>query len=187
MIISLNGDHWDEIYDGYGNVNFGGGMISLKPKTSSSPSETHAALVLSKLRVKDFTVSIKAVTKEQLRTGSTPNPWEVFWIFFNYNFVSGGKKETNYFMLKTNGCELGSACGDTDQKFLATTNDPKLDTGTEYEYVIDKSGSSVNVSIDGNNIINFSDSGSDLYDDYGYIGLYAEDAHVLITEVNFTA
>jgi hypothetical protein len=183
MKISLDSKHWDIIYDGYGDVNFNNDEIYLCPKSSTSQNETHSALVLSKLYVKDFTIKIKANTVEQLRKNSVPNPWEVFWIFFNYNPTSNGKKETNYFVLKANGSELGTACGEIQQKFLATTDNPKLILENEYLYEIRKDGSEVRVLIDGNEVINFSDDKNDLYDEYGYIGLYSEDACVKISDV----
>ena len=187
MKLNLDENHWEEVYNGYGEINFTDDKIILKPKISTSPSETHSALVTSFLRVKDFTLEIKATTINQLRKNSVPNEWEVLWIYFNYNPTKKGKKTTNYFLLKPNGYELGSAWNQTDQCFIETGDSVKLIIGEEYTYQITKTDCHITISIDGVEIINSDINESDLYDDYGYIGLYTEDAEVEISSFEFFA
>ena len=181
MIIPLNDEHWSVEYDGYGEVNIENDLIELQPKAATSNNETHAALVLSDIKVRDFYLKITAKTVEQLRENNTPNPWEVFWIFFNYIPAEDNNKDTNYFVLKQNGYELGRAWEETKQCFLDTGNNPQLILDTEYVYEIKKEGKNVQVWIDGQRIINFTDNNNEMTDDYGYIGFYSEDAVVNVS------
>jgi hypothetical protein len=106
---------------------------------------------------------------------------EVFWVMFNYvqigNATSNDKK-TNYFILKPNGCELGTAYGDLGQNFTATTSTPTLALGTPYQYTITKRGYHLTVAIDGVSVLDATYDHTGLYDQEGVIGLYCEDATV---------
>ena len=124
--------NWEVKYDGYGKVTIENKTIILKPKVSTDANETHAALVTTIERAKDFMLEIDAVTKCQLREKSQSNAWEVFWIFFNYNPTVDGKKKTNYFMLKTNGYEFGTAWDEVEQGFSDTGDTMSLTIGEEY-------------------------------------------------------
>ncbi len=181
MKLELDNENWEEVYNGYGEVRFDFNSILLKPDSAASASETHAALVKSEYELKDFTLELTAITKKQLRAGSEPNPWEVFWIFFNYIPTDDGKKQTNYFLLKPNGYELGRASDELEQVFLATGTDMQLEIGEEYIYKIYKSGNHIEININGIEIIN---GDYDLYNVYGSIGLYCEDAEVEVSSVD---
>lgn len=183
MKLEFNDENWEEVYNGYGSVIIDNNGIYLKPEIATAAGETHAALVKSDFEFRDFTLEIKAVTKNQIREGSEPNAWEVFWIFFNYVPTDDGKKRTNYFTLKPNGYELGTASGELDQVFLATGSDVQLEIGEEYVYRIYKSGSYIEVSINGSKVI---EGEYNIYDDYGSIGLYSEDAEVEVLSVDIT-
>ena len=185
MKIRINEEHWYVEYDGYGNVTFDNEKVVLEPKISTSENETHSALVLSYLQVKDFRIRITANTVEQLRENSVPKSWEVFWIFFNYNATENGNKETNYFILKPNGFEFGSAWGETEQCFVATNNEPILELDTEFEYDIVKSGLDIEIKIDRKIIYKNTVNSNDIFDCYGSIGLYTEDAKVAVSSVEF--
>jgi hypothetical protein len=119
-------------------------------------------------------------------------PQEVFWVMFNYvqvgNTTSTDKK-TNYFILKPNGCELGTAYGDLGQNFAATTTTPTLAFGTsphQYQYTITKRGYHVTAAVDGVLVFDATYNATTLYDQEGVVGLYCEDAAVQVTSVNFT-
>lgn len=187
--IPLTEAFWTVVYDGYGSVVFDEGGIVMEPMASTSPGETHAALVLAKQTLSsplaEFCLTIEATTEAQLRDTS-PNPWEVFWIFFNAVFEDG-HEETNYFILKTNGIELGRAFdGDDEQEFLVTESEPRLGLGSRVLYVLRKSPGRLTVSIDGEAVIDYT-NGTDpdfLYEHAGAIGLYTEDARVRVHSVS---
>lgn len=187
--ITLDPDDWTIVYTGYGTVDLNDpDGFFLEPMAATDPGETHAALVLSDeitgCTFQDFRLTINATTEAQLRT-PPPNPWEVFWIFFNYQTTTAGK-ETNYFILKTNGIELGQAYDSVGQNFLFTASAPTLSVGEEYEYVLEKSGTTLTVSIDGSEVLSYGSDPTDdpLYDQAGQIGLYTEDARVRIHSVS---
>lgn len=187
--IPLTEASWVVVYDGYGSVTFDDGGIVMEPMASTSAGETHAALVLAKTTVitplSEFCLTIEATTEAQLRS-SAPNPWEVFWIFFNTVF-DDGHEETNYFILKTNGIELGRAFdGGDEQEYLVTDNTPQLVLGSRVRYVLRKSPGALTVSIDDIPVIDYT-NGTDpdfLYEHAGAIGLYTEDARVRVHSVS---
>lgn len=188
--ILLTEENWDIPYDGFGSVSFDtvNGIV-LQPKASVTPNETHAALALSKLTeqfpVSNFKVTVKVTTEQQLRT-PVPNPWECFWIFFNYTIGTNGKKITNYFTLKTNGSELGTAYDEVGQTFLVTNSAPVLQIGTANEITLTKQGQQLQVTIDGKVAMTYDGATmpTPLIDTAGAIGLYTEDARVRIQTVS---
>lgn len=185
MKLEANETNWSVNYDGYGDIVFDNDSIILKPKTSTEESETHAALVTTFDRAKDFTLEIDAVTKSQLRENTEPNAWEVFWIFFNYNPTDDGKKKTNYFILKPNGYELGTAWDEVEQGFSDTGDNMVLSIGEEYKYTITKTGRYLQVCVNDIVLIDKEFDEDKLYDEIGSIGLYSEDAEVEIKRVDF--
>jgi len=105
---------------------------------------------------------------------------------FNYVQIGNGTsndKKTNYFILKPNWCELGTAYGDLGQNFTATTSTPTLALGTPYQYTITKRGYHLTVAIDGVSVLDATYDHTGLYDQEGVIGLYCEDAAVQVTSV----
>lgn len=160
----------------------------MQPAVSTVPYETHASLALSTLTMahpmKDFQVMIRASTEEQLRQ-PTPNGWEVFSIFFNYNVNSSSQKNTNYLKLTDSGLELGTLSDKNGQTFHATNKSRTLTVGMVNTYLLTKKGNHIEISIDGEPVINFTGSNSpnNLYDFPGAIGLYTEDARVRIYSV----
>lgn len=180
---------WDIIYDGFGFVSFSQTRgIILEPAAVENPAETQAALILASKTnqrpLRNFTVSVQVSTENQLRKVN-PNPWEVFWLFFNYNIAPEGTKETNYFVYKPTGIELGIAFGQTGQKFLATANSPTLSLGKINTLVLTKIDKLVHVFIDGNYALTYqaTKTKDDLFDTPGSIGLYTEDAKVHIHSI----
>lgn len=182
--ISLSSGDWTTIYNGYGSVSYDpANGIVLSPKAPTSPSETHSALTLANnLTPRNFKLSITATVEQQLRQNSPPNPWETFWIFFNYNQTSGGKK-TNYFLLKPNGVELGTAYDTVGQTFLQTGPTNVKAIGVSNTYDIEKVGNHVTVHINGQKVSDYIGS---VHDVAGSIGLYSEDARVRVTKVQVT-
>jgi len=181
---------WDILYDGEGFVSFDAqNGIILQPFASTSPSESHATLALATWTetspLKDFQIIIRASTEQQLRL-PTPNGWEVFTLFFNYEVDqsegSEGKK-TNYLKLTDQGVELGTLADKTGQTFLATNKRRTLSLGEINTYLLTKKGNHIEVSIDGERVVNFMGL-QQLYDLPGAIGVYTEDARAHIYSVD---
>jgi len=187
MRLKANESNWEINYDGYGEITFDEEQVILKPKTSTEEYETHAALITTIERAKDFTLEIDAITQCQLRENTQPNAWEVFWIFFNYNPTDDGKKKTNYFLLKPNGYELGTAWDEVEQGFSDTGDTMVLTIGEEYKYTITKTGRYLQICVNDIVLIDKEFDEDKLYDETGCIGLYSEDAEVVIKRVDFVS
>lgn len=184
---------WQIVFDGEGSVVFDANGILLTPK-AAIPGETHATLLLSKKTLshplKNFKMKVTLRNIAQLRVG-TPNPWEVFWIFFNYTLDTVGKKKTNYALIKPNGIEIGKAFNEVDQEFLLTENTPSVQIGTTYTMTLTKSSSHITVLL--NDVlagdyesVSIPPGPLDFYDVPGAIGLYCEDAQVRILSAVLT-
>jgi hypothetical protein len=159
----------------------------MQPEQSSESGETHAALLLIQQTVthpqKDFTVRLTVTTERQLRA-PVSNPWEVFWLFFNYVQDRTCFPETNYFLVKPNGIELGIAYEGHRQKFLYTKTSPSLKLNHPANWAVTKKGNTITISIDGVEIIAFA---GNIIDQPGAIGLYTEDAIVRVQNVALNA
>jgi hypothetical protein len=184
MTIPLTATHWTTAYDGYGDVTYDErDGIALAPKAAASPDTTHAALsLLNNHNVRNFRISVTANTVEQLRQNSAPNAWEVFWLFFNYQPTATGK-DTNYFLLKPTGVELGTAHHELAQTFLYTGPASAYPIGVSNRFEIEKIGNRVTANINGQRVMDYT---GNILDVSGQIGLYTEDARVQITDVQIT-
>lgn len=137
------------VWHGFGLVTFDGRTLAMEPAVSTRPEETHAPLVVvdRDLPTTGYRVSWKARTVRQLRTGSTPNPWEVLWVYFDYS----DPNHATYFTLKRNGWELGrrDPTGAGGQLFIATgewgTTPPDL---TKFRVInVERKGDTVTVTV----------------------------------------
>lgn len=181
----LGRSSWDIAYAGQGSIAFGPpGLVTLDSGVPAGPSATHGALVLlnRELPVGGYEVEVEYVLQSQLRSPN-PNPWETFWLFFSYQPLTSGKT-TNYVMVKPNGVEAGKAWGWIDQSFAFTAAEPRLKVGAVARL-------RVKVLPAGGARIFFQDgyvgevAGDRIYSQAGRLGLYVEDARVLIRVVRF--
>lgn len=182
--IPTSAPNWQTVYDGYGSVTFSAQQgIVLQPQTAASADDTHAALVLLRPTLlqpqRDFILTLTATTERQLRQPS-PNPWEVFWVYFNFRTDAAGRKSTNYFLIKPNGVELGRANDELAQTYLYTAAHPTLPVGQVAHWRLVKLGRKVTVWINGTKVMAFSGA---VYDVPGAIALYCEDARVRVQDV----
>lgn len=161
----------------WGNATFGATGVTLSSTVPTTPAETHSALVTTKQIWTNPTISFATTTLAQLRTGSAPNPWEVGWVMFRFRDLS----DYYYFILKTNGYELGKKQGSDAQVFLATGSLPALTVGTQRHVQVQVTGPRIRVSVDGAQVVDFTDphplSGA------GSVGLYEEDSLVSFISV----
>lgn len=183
-VVPTTSTAWTTVYNGYGAVAYDATAgIMMAPQVSTQPSETHAALTLANLpKMRNFRATITAKTEQQLRQNSAANAWEVLWLFFNYNPTTAGK-DTNYFMLKPNGVELGTATQNIGQTFLQTGPATASALGVYNKFEIEKIDKRVRVWING--VLSVDYTGS-IVDVAGSLGLYTEDARVRITNVQVT-
>jgi Domain of Unknown Function (DUF1080) len=156
-----------------------------KPKTSTNPNETHAALTLTTQLYEDMDILLKVKTNQQLRQNSTPNPWEVAWIMWRYQ----DDWHHYYFIFKPNGVELGKKQNDNqaeEQIFLHTANEPRLKINEWNTWYIKMSGNHIEIWLemaDGfwQRVVNHYDN--EPIGGPGKIGLYTEDAYVQFDDV----
>jgi hypothetical protein len=179
----IGGGNWLCLWLGYGPGYVSGGEIALKPKASTTLSETHSALVRSEFVLgQDWDISVTMTTDRQLRTKRVrgrqvpaPNPWEVAWLVAD--MVEDGSAGL-YFILKTNGVELGAYKGNGDQIFLFTTSSPQNRIGRSYLCRLVKVGSQITAVVNGQTVGTASITALGDWPLGDRIGLYTEDAAV---------
>jgi Domain of Unknown Function (DUF1080) len=160
-----------------------------KPKTSTNPNETHAALTLTTQVYEDVEMHLKVKTDQQLRQNSTPNPWEVAWIMWHYQ----DDWHHYYFIFKPNGIELGKKQNDNqaeEQIFLYTADEPIMKINEWNTWYLKMSGNHIEIWLemaDGfwQRVVNHYDNEPILGP--GKIGLYTEDAYVQFDDVYITS
>jgi hypothetical protein len=152
---------------------------TLSSQVPTSPAETHSALLIGSRTWGNQTISFRTTTLEQLRTGSAPNPWEVGWVMFHFRDLAN----YYYFILKTNGYELGKKQGSDAQIFLVTGDLPALVVGKAHSVTVVVRGARIRVSVDGAGVVDFTDPNPL---PAGSVGLYEEDARVSFDSVSLT-
>jgi hypothetical protein len=154
------------------------GGATLASAVPTAPAETHSALITSRRTWSNPTISFSTTTLAQLRAGSAPNPWEVAWVMFRFRDLAN----YYYFILKTNGFELGKKQGSDEQIFLDTGTLPSLSVGAPRQIQVQAKGPRIRVWVDGAHIVDFTDphplAGP------GSVGLYEEDSRVRFDSVS---
>ncbi len=188
---STNGN-WLDQFNGFGTtqvVTSTNPRLQEKPKTSTSASQTSAALVTSTSSFGDFDASLKMNTLAQLRTGSPPNAWEMAWVLWHYQ----SNNAFYYLILKTNGWEVGkeytNTSGQQDQCFLSTGSSPTFALNTQYTTRVQQVGSTITVWVNGLQLTSFTDSSSCGVSPYtnGNLGLYTEDAKAQFDDISVSS
>jgi Domain of Unknown Function (DUF1080) len=180
---------WLDVYGGFGTMGvpayYNNPVFFERPKTSTSPGETHASLAVNTKANSDFQMTLNMRTLSQLRQNSPPNPWETAWIFWHYT------DNYHYYalVLKTNGFQIekkdNNNNDDSGELYLVTTSTPKVKLGQWQTVTIRHEGSStgtphIQVWVDGIKAADFIDN--KIRNSYkmssGYMGLYNEDSRV---------
>lgn len=172
---------WQTIYNGYGTVSWNSTntVLTMSPKTATQAAETHAALVVSNESLtQPYEVTYTMKTNKQLRTGSTPNAWEVAWGLFGYK--TDGKFK--YFILKPNGFELGESLLNLAQNFLYTSS-TTFPINTAYNVDTIVANNIVTIKVNGTTYLQYTMSSKDQLTADGKIGLYTEDANVTFSNI----
>ena len=177
---------WQVGFTGYGSVRteLDGTTptLALSPKASTRADETHATLVRTQQEFGDLDLRLRVKTVRQLRTGSTPNPWETAWVLWHYT------DNTHFYsvVLKTNGWELGKEdpAYPGAQRFLATGDDVGFAPGTWHDVHVTQVGNVLSLRVDGRLLASFTDTERPYV--RGAVALYDEDAHTRFTGVAVT-
>ena len=197
--ISPNG-RWRSVWDGHGAMGVktdddGNNIFFLNPKAAERKNDTYSSLVRSVNNFTDFELTLNIRTDKQLRLNDPPNSWEAGWVFFRY----GDGFHYYWLVVKSNGVELGKKdcdnCVDPfrGQIFLKQLQTPTLQTGKWSTWNIQAIGNQIKVTIDGNQLIDYTDNTMSKKLRGGSIALYSEDANVVYDNVyitllsNFTA
>jgi hypothetical protein len=170
------------VFNGYGSVGVvrdGSKVLNLTPKASMSQDETHAALVTTVPNFENFELTVRMKTVEQLRK-TTPNPWEVGWVVWNYT----DNKHFYYLTLKPNGWELGKAdpAYPGAQRFVATGSDRTFPIGKWSTVRVRQVGNTVSVLANGETLVTFTDNERPYT--RGSVGFYTEDASVNFDDIS---
>lgn len=153
----------------WGLQSYAGSNVTLSSTPPTTANETHSSLITTKRTWLNSTISVGVTTQQQLRLGTAPNPWEVGWLMFRFQDLA------NYywFMLKTNGFELGKKQGSDQQIFLVTGDLPAAAVGQTRRIQVVAQGPRIQVFVDGSRVVDYVDPqplGS------GSVGLYEEDS-----------
>lgn len=181
---------WSLAYDGYGAASGirddGEWRFRLEPAAAHSPDQTHAALAISAESLADMEVSVRLVTRRQLRDPA-PNYWEVAWLLWCYT----DDLHFYYLALKPNGWEVGKEdpAYPGAQRYLATGSSPTYPIGRPYNVRIRKMGPAMQIFVDGDLLVRVQDNERPYRQ--GLVGLYSEDAavefsHIEMHHVNVT-
>jgi len=176
---------WFSAFDGYGRTAISGSgsqlAITLSPGIARSPSDTHAALVLTKAWYRDFVATLQVRTIRQLRHGAagTPNPWEVGWAVWDYTshqrFYALTLEPTGWLLSKQDPAYPGG------ERFLASGRFPQFPVGVTHTIGIVKIDNQITVSADGRLLSRFIDT-EDPYSS-GAFGAYVEDATARFSQI----
>jgi hypothetical protein len=178
---------WVSVFAGYGCNSIvslpEGKALSLKPKASTTSSETHAGLAVGPSFSGNYSFETQLKTQSQLRRGTAPNPWEVAWVVWDYT----DNTHFYYFIAKPNGWELGKEdpAYPGAQRFLAAGSSPSYPIGQWLNFKIVQSSNTITVYVNGVQITKFTDSERPYSS--GKIGFYSEDSQVYLKSTKVTA
>ena len=182
--------NWTSVFNGYGQTGIatatsstgtGINVLSETPEASTSPSETHSALVTSNSSFGNMNATVDLRTTNQLRT-PTPNGWEAGWVLWDYSSTS----QFYYFIPKPNGWELGKEdpAYPGSQRFLATGSQA-FPIGSWYTVRVQQAANTMSVWVNGSLITTFTDTERPYQ--AGKLGLYTEDAAAQFANVRVSA
>jgi hypothetical protein len=191
---------WLDKYNGYGGQRVkeegSNNIFYAYPKTSTTSGETHASLTVSSTKYANAQVEWSMRTDKQLRTGSSPNSWEVAWGMIKYV----DSTHHYYIVVKPNGqYEFGKkdylpAETGEHQIFLKTGSLPSgvsWELGRWYDMKAVIDGTMITVDVDGKRLFDFKDDGgtgkraqTSVLAGEGSFGMYEEDAAVAFDDVH---
>ena len=185
---------WLDNFNGFGSAGVqddGTGTNNVfveAPAVSTSTGQTHSTLVTSTQKWGNLELDIDVKTVQQQRQNSSPNPWEVAWIFFRqtdtFHYYA--------FLVKPNGIEFDKKDCNTctnpvqGQQFLVTASSPTLKIGGWSHWKVTAIGNHITISVDGIKVIDYVDQTMSQQLSSGAIAMYTEDANVNFDNVFVT-
>ena len=180
---------WTPVFNGYGAISVAGSgpqqAITLSPGRARTPAVTHAALVVSTGRYRDFVASVQVHTERQLRQGAAgkPHPWEVGWVLWHYtnsrHFYALTLEPTGWVLSKQDPAYRGG------ERFLASGTTPAFRVGVTHTVGIVQIGNLITVSADGHLLVQFTDTQRPGLS--GAVGFYSEDSVTRFSHWQVTA
>jgi hypothetical protein len=167
---------WRTVFTGDGQVTgtTPGRAITLSPARATSSRTTHAALVVSARRYRDFTATLTVRTVRQLRGGAAgaPHPWEVGWVLWHFT------SDTHFYALtlEAHGWVLSKQdpAYRGDERFLASGRTPGFPVGRARQVQITQAGPAITIRAGGRVLTRFTDTQRPYLT--GAFGLYCEDS-----------
>lgn len=172
--LGMAGTTIDEVGEGLSRV------VVLSPKAAEHADATHAALLITTQSYSGrISFEGRVLTAKQIRTNSDPNPWECAWLVWNYT----DDEHFYYIALKPNGWELGKRdpTYPGGQRFLASGEDV-FPIGAWHSFAIIQENARIVVRLNGVEVTSFTDFERPYPE--GRLGLYSEDAEVLLDNVS---
>jgi hypothetical protein len=154
-------------------------VVVISPKAAEHADATHAALLITtKSYSGRITFEGRVQTVRQIRTGSEPNPWECAWLIWNFT----DNEHFYYVALKPNGWELGKRdpAYPGGQRFLASGEDA-FPIRTWHRFAITQDNARIVIRLNGVEVGSFADTERPYLE--GKLGLYSEDAEVLLDNI----
>jgi hypothetical protein len=156
----------------------------------------YRSVLTTEYQTKEDPASKFDTTDEALLQKLEPNTWEVAWVIWNYIPDPHGNYDRDsfdYFMLKTNGWELGKRNALGQQDIIITGDDVKLCTEGEedcngpyfrdvYEVIVEHDFfNAITVYVDGQKVVRYQSDDNGVA--FGRVGIYDEDAGISVAEV----
>jgi hypothetical protein len=182
---------WANIYNGGGSsgvrneLDTSNNVFFMYPNIAKAAYETFANLVTTTRNFSNFNMSLDVNTVKQQRDNPSPNAWETAWVLFRYT----DDFHYYWFVQKPTGIDLGKKDCDTctdpfdGQEFLYTDEIPALKLGEWSKWRISAIGNNITVSLNGTELVDFTDIDMSPQLGSGSIGLYDEDAAVAFDNV----
>ena len=167
---------WRTVFTGQGQVTgtMPGRAILLSPARATAPGSTHAALVVSARRYRDFTATLTVRTLRQLRHGAAgaPHSWEVGWVLWHLtdrsHFYALTLEARGWVLSKQDPAYRGG------ERFLASGRTPGFPVGHAHVVQITQIGPAMTIRADGQLLTRFTDTQRPYLT--GALGLYCEDS-----------
>jgi hypothetical protein len=175
---------WRDRWNGGGKVGIeldgGSQVLGEMPMAPRWPSDTHSALVTSRKTLGDTDMTVHVKTVKQLRY--RPNTWEMGWVVWHYV----DNLHFYYFMLKTNGWELGKEDPHYkgNMRTMVKRYSPVFKVGQWYTVRVLMVGRWITVWVNGTQLAKYKDWQWPYYG--GRLGLYCEDSHAEYSDILVT-
>jgi hypothetical protein len=154
-------------------------VVVLSPKAAEDSDATHAAmLITSEIYHGHISFGGRVPTVKHIRIGSQPNPWECAWLVWNYT----DDEHFYYIAIKPTGWELGKRdpAYPGGQRFLAS-GEGEFPIGVWHSFMITQENDRIAIRLNDVDVASYTDTERPYLQ--GKLGLYSEDAEVLLDDI----